>query len=440
MRSRPLSFGKDKGFSRTNKRMARMVAIGGVALSFTFSLFVSLIWDKSINPIILWSLPVLYAIVWGISYIEKLTPRNIYNILLGLFVASTYVLTYVGYKLDFAPTYDVLMIATINIMLLVMASRRQLRIYFFSVFPPGIIALIMAKVDTHIAFILPTMFLFGAILSYVITTQRNNLYKRVKHNENILKALLQSTNESIILVNYFSKKIVDVNEKALKEFGYSDFNELIGKNYTETLFADYTDLQNQRMNIKKQLNTRGFFETEIELTKKDSSKFWALLTIIPFEAENENFYLLQIRNIEEKKKIENELRENNFWFNFIMNNIDEFIYVVKYYDDGTKKFEYVSPYIQEIFGISSNDFLSEENRKRVAERYHPEDLEKTRQMLEVYRKEKIPVEGAYRFKPIGSDEYIWILEKTIPKLNDKGEIAYTLGVLRKIPRPADNEQ
>ena len=250
--------------------------------------------------------------------------------------------------------------------------------------------------------------------------------------------VIQSTNESIILVNYFSKKIVDINNKALKEFGYENAEELLDKNYTETLFANYADLQNQRMEIKKQLNTRGFFETEIELTKKNGTKFWALLTIIPFEAENENFYLLQIRNIDDKKQIEQELVEKNFWFDFIMNNIDEFIYVTRYFKDGTKKIEYASPFIQQIFGLSKDEYLSDETRVMLIQRYHPEDLEKAKKKVDKFREEKKPIENIYRFKPIGSEEYIWIQEKVIPKLDEEGNVEYTFGVLRKIEQDEQN--
>jgi PAS domain S-box-containing protein len=147
---------------------------------------------------------------------------------------------------------------------------------------------------------------------------------------------------------------------------------------------------------------------------------------------------LQIRNIDDKKQIEQQLLEKNFWFDFIMNNIDEFIYVTRYFKDGTKKIEYASPFIQQIFGLSKDEYLSEETRAILIQRYHPEDLEKAKKKVEQFRVEKKPIENIYRFKPVGSDEYIWIQEKVIPKLDEEGNIEYTLGVLRKIDPIEEN--
>jgi PAS domain S-box-containing protein len=438
MKNRILAFGNDSVYSQTNKKMAQMVAIGGVALASAFALFVNILWSDKVDLLLVNSLPFAYLLLWFISFSKKLTAKKLYNILLVSFILSTYLVIYVGYQLNYNAQFDILFVAIVNIMLLVLASRRQLRIYFISVFVPAVLFLFLSDADKVTAAILVVMFAFGATLSFIITSQRNNLYKRLKSNDNILKALIQSTNESIILVNYYSKKIVDVNEKALKEFGYQNADELLGENYTETLFANYADLQNQRMEIKRQLNTRGFFETEIKLNRKDGTKFWALLTIIPFEAENENFYLLQIRNIDDKKQIEQQLLEKNFWFDFIMNNIDEFIYVTRYFKDGTKKIEYASPFIQQIFGLSKDEYLSEETRAILIQRYHPEDLEKAKKKVEQFRVEKKPIENIYRFKPVGSDEYIWIQEKVIPKLDEEGNIEYTLGVLRKIDPIEEN--
>ncbi|HCQ30603.1 MAG TPA: hypothetical protein DIU39_09970 [Flavobacteriales bacterium] len=438
MKNRILAFGNDSVYSQTNKKMAQMVAIGGVALSTAYALFVNILWGDKVNLILVNSLPFAYLLLWLLSFSKKLNAKSLYNILLVSFILSTYLVIYVGYHLNYNAQYDILYVAIVNIMFLVLASRRQLRIYFLTVFIPAVILLFLSDVDKVTASILVVMFAFGATLSFIITSQRNNLYKRLKSNDNILKALIQSTNESIILVNYFSKKIVDINNKALKEFGYENAEELLDKNYTETLFANYADLQNQRMEIKKQLNTRGFFETEIELTKKNGTKFWALLTIIPFEAENENFYLLQIRNIDDKKQIEQELVEKNFWFDFIMNNIDEFIYVTRYFKDGTKKIEYASPFIQQIFGLSKDEYLSDETRVMLIQRYHPEDLEKAKKKVDKFREEKKPIENIYRFKPIGSEEYIWIQEKVIPKLDEEGNVEYTFGVLRKIEQDEQN--
>jgi len=72
------------------------------------------------------------------------------------------------------------------------------------------------------------------------------------------------------------------------------------------------------------------------------------------------------------------------------------------------------------------------------QRYHPEDLEKAKKKVDKFREEKKPIENIYRFKPIGSEEYIWIQEKVIPKLDEEGNVEYTFGVLRKIEQDEQN--
>jgi len=232
------------------------------------------------------------------------------------------------------------------------------------------------------------------------------------------------------LVDFISKKIWDANEKSKHLFGLLDINEIIGNEYY-SLFADENVIKNNRSEITNQIKEYGYYQDDVLIKKRDNSTFWGHLLISPFKAVKNNYYLIQIKNIDNKKKFDDRLISNNEKYQFIMDNLEEFIYLVSY-DNGKEQFEYISPYIGKMFGITKEEYLSDKLRKKVNSVYHPDDLIKNKEIKEKLFRTKQKVSVKYRIKPIGKDNYITIFETAIPKLNEKGEISQVLGIIREV--------
>ena len=112
--------------------------------------------------------------------------------------------------------------------------------------------------------------------------------------------------------------------------------------------------------------------------------------------------------------------------------MDEFIYLVSYSENNDQKFEYISPYIEQLFGITKEEYVSPETRGKLSKIYHPDDLPLLKLLKKDLLKSKEKVSTNYRIKPIGKNDYISIHETVIPKLNEQGEIEQILGIIRAV--------
>ncbi len=133
------------------------------------------------------------------------------------------------------------------------------------------------------------------LLSYVISQQKQKLTIQSTQNGEILKALVNNTNDSIFLVDYFSNEIKDANEKTKDFFGLEDLNDIISKKYYE-LFLDENFIPSNRNEITQQIGQFGHYETEVSFKKKDGTQFSGYMLLSPFKAQRNNYYLIQIKS------------------------------------------------------------------------------------------------------------------------------------------------
>lgn len=419
----------NSGFATKSKKMARMGAIGAFFITMVYSCFTSMFTSDTTNLIMAFSLPLACIVFYGITY-TKISSKTIYEILLYFLTVAACFTVFIGYKINFEGNYSVLMMVILNLTLFMIPTNKKLSIYFGVVFIFLLVALLFSSQSYSFIWLIITLFLFSFVLSFIITMQRRNLIRTIDSNASILKSITNITNDAFLLVDYFSKEIKDTNERTSQIFELSDTKELIKTNY-QTLFADDNYIQQNRTEIKQQITDYGYFSDEIKFKTKKGQVFWGHLSLSPFNAAKNNYYLLQIRNIDAKKKFEERIAQNSAKYRFILDNLDEFIYLANYTKGPKPDFEYVSPFIEEIFGIKPHQNVSDEIQEKVAQLYHPDDIPKIKKEKDQFFSDKKAAVFNYRVKPLGKDEYILIEEKVFPRLDENGNVIEILGILRK---------
>jgi len=118
---------------------------------------------------------------------------------------------------------------------------------------------------------------------------------------------------------------------------------------------------------------------------------------------------------------------------FILDNVDECIYNVKFTSKG-KKLTFISPHIKKLTGLSAKEFNEEGTSGKLTKRIHPSDVNKIKKNIEVnlYQKKNKKTYSAFRLIPKGSEKYKWI-EETINAIYDNnGDLLETTTILRDI--------
>jgi PAS domain S-box-containing protein len=103
--------------------------------------------------------------------------------------------------------------------------------------------------------------------------------------------------------------------------------------------------------------------------------------------------LLLTQNITERKKAEEREREAERRFRDMADNVPGVIYQLAAAPDGTQKFQYISPRVRDIFGISAEDWQADANLLRI----HPDDEARWLQAFEESKRTLKPLhfEGRY---------------------------------------------
>lgn len=286
--------GNKSSFAKRSRKMARMVSLGAGSLAIVFCLFIFFYFEsdefvRNLSCV----LPIIYLGSILMSF-TKLTNRTLYNIIFYIYIFSSLVILFIAYQLSFDVAFVVLMLTVYNIILFAIPKPNQILIYFGVIFIPLVFATLFSDIPIGLTILITVSFGYVFLLSYVISQQKQKLNLRSIQNAEILKALVNNTNDSIFLVDFFSKEIKDANEKTKDFFGLDDVNEILSKTYYQ-LFADEDFIPSNRNEITQDINQFGHYQTEVLFKKKDGSQFSGHLLLSPFKALRNNYYLIQIK-------------------------------------------------------------------------------------------------------------------------------------------------
>ncbi|MBM4426330.1 MAG: PAS domain S-box protein [Chloroflexi bacterium] len=253
-------------------------------------------------------------------------------------------------------------------------------------------------------------------------TERRNAEEELKVNERRFRALIENG------LDYIS--LLDVNGNLLWEspstsnmLGYQ-YNEFLGRNLFEIIHPD--DQKWTLQYFSEMISQPGSRRTGIfQMRRSDGTWRWA-------EAIASNFLhdsavgalIINYRDITERKQAEDSLRESEEKYRTFLEQLPAVVYVDVLDGRGTTIF--VSPQVEEIFGVTVGEWLKSDLDTWAA-LLHPED----RQMaLEEYKKLSQPMqEYDLECRIIRPDKRLaWIQDKGKVLQNSSGQL-YLHGVM-----------
>ena len=248
--------------------------------------------------------------------------------------------------------------------------------------------------------------IIGAIESIHDITERKQIEMDLKRSRekyhNIFENSIMGIYQSVPGGRY-----INVNPAFARLFGYDTPKELI---------ASVTDIGHQlyvnaldRDRAIKTLFENGFLEGfELEVQRKDGTRFWVSMNTIIVQDEDGTHYDGTVEDITKRKNAEDALRASEEKYRLLFENANESILVAQ---DGRIKF--VNPKFIEVSGYSDMDlksrpfveFIHPDDREMVVDnhqrRLHGEDVP------QLYAFRIIHKEGAIRWMEISSVLIMW---------------------------------
>ncbi len=252
-------------------------------------------------------------------------------------------------------------------------------------------------------------------------TERKRAEEALRQSEERYRTILEDIQEGYFEID-LAGNYTFVNDVLCRRLGYSR-EELIGMNYrvytdpktTEKVFQAYNELYRTGEPIKE-LDGKVFRKDGTEIIHEVSASL-----IRNSEAKPIGFRGTS-RDITDRKRAEEKLRESEERFRQLAENIREVFYISE-----KDSIRYVSPAYMEIWGRIPQHLY--QDPQSFHDTIHPEDKEDVRGSWE--KKARVEVEQVYRIvRPDGSIR--WIKDRSFPIYDDSGETLRVVGIAADI--------
>jgi PAS domain S-box-containing protein len=180
-------------------------------------------------------------------------------------------------------------------------------------------------------------------------------------------ALVAEKTQNAVVMTDADGRIVWVNAGFTRITGYA-MHEVVGRRPGSFLQGAETD-QNVILAMRRAIRAAEPFHGEIYNYAKDGRGYWLSLSITPFfndDGQLEGFIAIEL-DVTERKLAERVQRDQEARFRDLAANVPGVIYQWRAGADGRGDFTYVSPRMEEFFGIPV------ERADEFADRIHPED-------------------------------------------------------------------
>ncbi|TGU74840.1 PAS domain-containing sensor histidine kinase [Geomonas terrae] len=244
-----------------------------------------------------------------------------------------------------------------------------------------------------------------------------------------LKAFLDHSNDAIFLVETVTGRIVDLNDSACRQTGWSR-EELLEKSLFEVSDLWHSAAEALIRAPERQEEPRELIVTELH--KKGGGRFWAELTLNRTQFRDKAYVLAVARDITTRRAVEEALRQSE---EFLKNVVDHIPAMVFAKDAVKLHFITINKYGEELLGFSRKEILGRSNHDLFPSEQADFFSAKDRETLESGELVEIPEEV------ISTAAGNRILHtKKIPLMDDQGKARYLLGIAEDITEKKQLEE
>ncbi len=280
------------------------------------------------------------------------------------------------------------------------------------------------------------IYLSGAF-SYV---HQNNLIKSINvsfKNVSLEKDIHRKLNTFMSAYHAFQDgmavmdgtKIILANNSFAQIFGYKNDKEILEKNILDFIsdadvkkISGYFDLINNKKDFPSRFDFLG--------KKKDSGLFYAEATVGTFENEGKNYAVLTFRDISERKRAQQIIKESEEKYRSITENIDDFLFTYEKIDRVIRPVFYTSS-VEKITGYTQSDFLGDS--RLFIKIIYPDDFSKIKLKLKNFISSKIQLSGEFEFRIINKHgNIVWVRTKLNLIRDNAGKVQKIYGLVSDV--------
>lgn len=195
-----------------------------------------------------------------------------------------------------------------------------------------------------------------------------NLKEIAEESESYFRLLVENAPEAIFI--QIDSKFAYVNKAAINLYGALDEQHLIGTKIIDRIHPDFIEFVKKRIvqlnDLRQPVEMAEFKQLKLNNTEIDVA-----VLAVPFKYQNKNGALVFVRDVSERKQIEEKLKKSFDLLNNLAKQVPGVIYQYRLYPDGHSAFPYSSPGMYDIYEVTSDEVR--EDASPVFTRIHPDD-------------------------------------------------------------------
>ncbi len=203
-------------------------------------------------------------------------------------------------------------------------------------------------------------------------TDRKQMEAALKESEKRYRQLVELSPDAIIV--HTKGKIIYVNEASLRLFGTSNRDDLINKSITNFLHPDSIDIVRARSKHLLKNGSNALLQ-EQKFLRLDGTSISVEVSASPIIFQNESSIQVVIRDITERKHVENELRKRQLEVNTLLDSLPG----LAFFKDKNFRYLIVNQRFCDAMGYSKEEIIGKTDfellPRHIAEKYNTDDLE-----------------------------------------------------------------
>ena len=229
------------------------------------------------------------------------------------------------------------------------------------------------------------------------------------------RILFEASPDALFVVDP-DRRILEVNEAAVERYGYGQ-EELLSMKVDDLAAPDLRDKAPDRI----RMSLAQSHQFEWRHVCKDGREIDVEINSKTIQLNNQRLVLSSVRDISERKRSEEALLEERNWFAKIVDTSPGAICSFIQYPDGSARFPYASPAIQDVYGLDPKDLARDASIVR--DLIHPDDHERVREAISDSARTLLAWRDEFRFRhPLKGE--VWIESHFKPSRGEDGSVTW----------------
>ncbi|HUW89654.1 MAG TPA: PAS domain S-box protein, partial [Candidatus Nanopelagicaceae bacterium] len=240
----------------------------------------------------------------------------------------------------------------------------------------------------------------------------NGIFKNVSTERNIsrelevFKSSYQAFQDGIAI--QCDRKITLANDAFAEIFGYKNERDILNKDFFDFVAEnDIPKISGYFSSIGLDKNYPSRFEFLGK--RKNNSLFFAEITIGTFRNDDKAYIVTVVRDVTERKRSQQIIKESEEKYRNITENIDDFLFTYERIDNIIRPIFYTSS-VEKVTGYTQSDFLSDS--RLFIKIIYPDDFSLLRKKIKNFISSKIQLSSEFEFRIINRHgNIVWIRAK-----------------------------